>query len=155
MNLDQMGYRCPAAKVVENVRLDDYRLTFCGKDSGYGVATVFPEKGSYVEGVLWEITPECEQSLDGYEGYPHLYGKQTIRVRNKGGMQMDVMVYVMNSPYKDRTARPSGLYLDGIIEGCRQNGIPEKPVLDAARQAARQRGKKPAEKKKKHTDPTR
>lgn len=28
MNLDQMAYRCPAASVVENVRLDGYRLTF-------------------------------------------------------------------------------------------------------------------------------
>ena len=28
MNLDQMAYRCPAASVVENVRLEGYRLTF-------------------------------------------------------------------------------------------------------------------------------
>ena len=26
MNLEQMKYRCPAAEVVENVRLEDYRL---------------------------------------------------------------------------------------------------------------------------------
>lgn len=148
MNLDQMEYRCPDAKVVENVRLEDYRLVFCGKSSGGGVATVFPEKGSYVEGVLWEITPECERSLDVYEGYPNFYGKETIRVRNKGGMQMDVMVYVMNSPYKDTFATPSRLYLNGIIDGCRQNGIPEKPVLDAVKQSR----KKPVQKKRNHKD---
>ena len=36
MNLDQMAYRCPAASVVENVRLDGYRLTFCGRGKGRG-----------------------------------------------------------------------------------------------------------------------
>ncbi|MFR3411141.1 MAG: gamma-glutamylcyclotransferase family protein [Coprococcus sp.] len=28
MNLEQMKYRCPAAEVVENVRLENYRLAF-------------------------------------------------------------------------------------------------------------------------------
>ena len=111
MNLEQMEYRCPDARVVGTVRLEDYRLAFCGRPAGNGVATIFPEEGSQVEGVLWEITPECEKSLDGYEGYPHLYGKQTVRVRNKAGMQMDVMAYVMNAPYKDTLASPSTLYL--------------------------------------------
>ena len=74
MNLDQMAYRCPAAFVVENVKLDGYRLTFCGMGKGSGVATILPEEGSRVEGVLWKLTPECEKRLDFYEGYPHLYG---------------------------------------------------------------------------------
>ena len=56
MNLEQMKYRCPAAEVVENVRLEDYRLAFRGRAPGNGVATVLPEKGSCVEGVLWKIT---------------------------------------------------------------------------------------------------
>ena len=54
MNLEQMKYRCPAAEVVENVRLEDYRLAFRGRAPGNGVATVLPEKGSCVEGVLWK-----------------------------------------------------------------------------------------------------
>lgn len=151
MNLEQMEYRCPAAKVAGTVRLEDYRLAFCGGSAGNGVATIFPEKGSQVEGVLWEITPECEQSLDRYEGYPRLYGKQTVRVRDKAGMQMDVMAYVMNAPYKDNLSSPSRLYLDGILEGCRENGIPQKPVRDAV-----SRSKGGAKKKTEHhRDPER
>lgn len=151
MNLEQMEYRCPDARVVGTVRLEDYRLAFCGRTAGNGVATIFPEEGSQVEGVLWEITPECEKSLDGYEGYPHLYGKQTVRVRNKAGMQMDVMAYVMNAPYKDTLASPSTLYLEGILDGCRQNGIPVKPIRDAARWTK----KEAAKTKKHHRDPER
>ena len=104
-----------------------------------------------MEGVLWEITPECEWNLDRYEGYPRLYGKEAVRVRNKGGMQMDVMVYVMNEPHEYYVTGPSRVYLDGIIEGCRQNGIPEKPILEAARWS----GKRDAKTQRKHTDPAR
>ena len=70
MNLDQMEYRCPAASVVEPVHLEGYRLTFCGRGKGSGVATILPEEGSRVEGVLWKITSECEKSLDFYEDQP-------------------------------------------------------------------------------------
>lgn len=83
MNLEQMKYRCPAAEVVENVRLENYRLAFRGRAPGNGVATVLPEKGSYVEGVLWKITEACEKSLDFYEGFPSFYGKESIRVKNQ------------------------------------------------------------------------
>lgn len=132
MNLDQMDYRCPNAEVVENVRLDGYRLAFCGRPAG-GVATILPEKGCHVNGVLWKITNLCEKSLDHYEGYPHLYGKEMIEVENGRGQCQSAAVYVMNAPYKDCPARPSELYLKGILEGCRQNGLPVKPVLDAVK----------------------
>lgn len=133
MSLGQMDYRCPAASVVENVRVDNYRLTFCSMNPGNGVATILPEEGSYVEGVLWKITPECEKSLDRYEGYPHLYGKETICVKNAQGQEREVMVYTMNAPYKDHPARPSDFYLKGILEGCRENGLSTKPVMEAVK----------------------
>lgn len=36
MNLEQMEYRCPDAKVAERVTLKDYRLVF--RDEGRGMA---------------------------------------------------------------------------------------------------------------------
>lgn len=129
MNLDQMEFRCPAASVVGNVRLENYRLTFCG------VATILPEEGSHVDGVLWKLTKECEKSLDRYEGYPRLYGKEMIHVKDKDGNEIEVMAYTMNSPYKDRLSRPSKVYVDGILEGCRQNGIRMKNVKEAVKRS--------------------
>lgn len=133
MSLEQMDYRCPDASVVENVRVDNYRLAFCSMNPRRGVATILPEEGSQVEGVLWRITPECEKSLDRYEGYPHLYGKETICVKNAEGQEKNVMVYTMNAPYKEHPARPSDFYLKGILEGCRENGLSTKSVMDAVR----------------------
>ena len=131
MNLDQMDFRCPDAEVVENARLDGYRLAFCGRPAGGGVATILKEEGSHVNGVLWKITDRCKKSLDRYEGYPYLYGKEVVEVQNGRGKCQSATVYVMNAPYKDCPARPSELYLKGILEGCRQNRLPQKPVMDA------------------------
>ena len=147
MNLDQMAYRCPAASVVENVKLDGYRLTFCGRGKG-SVATILPEEGSQVEGVLWKITPECEKSLDFYEGYPHLYGKEAVLVQGTDGVKREVMAYIMNAPYKDQLAIPSDLYFMGIVEGCHQNGISSRSITDALKRTRQEVGReKPSHKK--------
>ena len=91
MDLDQMAYRCPKAEVAETVRLEGHRLTFAG--AGSGLATIFPEEGSHVDGVLWSLTGDCEKSLDLYEGYPDFYDKQEITVKNKGGREIKAIVY--------------------------------------------------------------
>lgn len=135
MNIGQMAFRCPAAEVVENVRVEGYRLAFCGRPSGNGVATILPQEGSHVDGVLWKITKECERNLDYYEGYPHLYGKETITVKNAEGKERDVTVYIINEPYKSQPSVPSSVYLEGILEGCRENGISEKAALEAVEHA--------------------
>ena len=151
MNLGQMAFRCPAAEVVENVRVEGYRLAFCGRPSGSGVATILPEEGSHVDGVLWKITKECERSLDCYEGYPHLYGKETICVKNADGKERDVTVYTIKEPYKSQPSVPSSVYLEGILEGCRENGISEKAVLEVQRIPEGKRGRRKKEKPARQT----
>ena len=64
MNLDQMEFRCPDAEVIGNVVVKDYRLVFRGNSRGNGVASILPEQGEQVSGVLWSITEKCEKSLD-------------------------------------------------------------------------------------------
>ena len=148
MNLNQMAFRCPDAEVVESVRLEGYRLAFRTNGGGNGVATILPEEGSRVEGVLWKITSECEKSLDFYEGYPHLYGKETVKVQGKDGVKREVMAYTMNAPYKDQPAIPSDLYFMGIVEGCHQNGISSRSITDALKRTRQEVGRqKPSQKK--------
>ena len=76
INLEQMAFRCPEAYVVGPVILENYGLLFRGNARGNGVATITPKEGGQVHGLLWRITPACEQSLDFYEGYPRLYEKR-------------------------------------------------------------------------------
>ncbi len=131
MDLDQMAYRCPKAEVVETVRLEGYRLTFAA--AGSGLATIFQEEGSHVDGVLWSLTGDCEKSLDLYEGYPDFYDKQEITVKNKAGKEIKAIVYIMTKDYMQNFNPPGRSYLTGILKGCRQNHIPTGPILKAAR----------------------
>ena len=131
MNLNQMAFRCPDAEVVDTVRLEGYRLAFRTNGGGNGVATILPEPDSFVDGVLWRISERDEQHLDHYEGFPFLYGKEPVTVTDQDGVRREIMAYTMNSPYKEVPAMPSKAYLEGILNGCRQNGIETASVLEA------------------------
>ena len=148
MNRNQMAFRCPDAKVAGTVQLEGYRLAFRENGRGIGVATVLPEPDSFVDGVLWRISERDERHLDQYEGFPYLYGKKSVTVTSRNGRKLAVMAYAMNSPYKDAPAMPSAAYLEGILHGCRQNGIDTASVLDAVRRTQQELPKKAAPQKK-------
>ena len=136
INLDQMAHRCPDAQVVGPVVLENYKLLFCGNTHGNGVATIRPHKGREVHGLLWKITPKCEQALDVYEGYPRLYDKRDVTVRDRSGREITVMAYVMTDRYKE-PAMPSSYYYNGILEGYRQNGLPVAALRRVWQQTAK------------------
>ena len=128
-NLKQMAHRCPRAATVGAVALPDYTLIF------NGVASIKKRNGSAVDGLLWEITPNCERSLDIYEGYPRLYTKRTVTVCANDGTKYKAMVYIMTPEY-DSPRLPDDRYYAGIYEGFLQNGIPThtlKSALDETR----------------------
>lgn len=136
INLDQMACRCPAAEVVGPVVLEGHELLFRGNAGGNGVATIAPKEGGRVHGLLWKITPDCERSLDRYEGYPHLYEKEPVTVRCKDGTEVAVMAYVMTGGERWREpAVPSEPYYKGIQDGFRQNGLPLTALKKAWRHA--------------------
>ena len=132
INLEQMAFRCPEAYVVGPVILENYGLLFRGNARGNGVATITPKEGGQVHGLLWRITPACEQSLDFYEGYPRLYEKEQVTVRDREGRQLTVMAYVMTGHELWRfPTLPSDSYYLGILEGYRQNGLPVQELKKA------------------------
>jgi gamma-glutamylcyclotransferase (GGCT)/AIG2-like uncharacterized protein YtfP len=117
LNLDSMSFRCPGAKKVRSFYLDDWELQFSG------VATIRPSPGNRVPGALWEITKECEKSLDIFEGFPTLYRK--IYLQQQGHR---FMVYVMNH---DDPAGPGFDYAMSIGQGYRDWGLPMEELHDA------------------------
>lgn len=138
LNLEQMAYRCPAASVVGKAVLKDYRLVFRGNTRGNGVASILPEEGREVTGLLWRITENCEKSLDLYEGYPKLYVKREITVQSEDGRTAKAEVYIMNEPYQSCPTMPGSFYLQGILDGCRQNHLPVSSVKQAVNETRKE-----------------
>lgn len=119
MHLEQMKFRCPGARVTGKGTIP-YRLTFHG--SRRGVADIMPDRRCKTPVVIWEIDEAHEQALDIYEGFPHLYTKETVQVTTDEGEIIEAMAYVMTPPNKIQ-ALPNESYYNTIKKGYIDNGI--------------------------------
>lgn len=127
LNLKQMKFRCPTAKVIGIGEVKGYELLF--KGSPYGAfATIEPKEGAKVPVLIWEVGPEDENNLDRYEGYPKHYGKEILPVDTVNGVE-NVMVYIMTEGRN--IGMPSEFYLDVIKEGYREAGF-DIEILNAS-----------------------
>lgn len=127
LNIRQMKYRCPGAKLYGTGVIDDYELQFKGQPHG-AFATIAPKEGDFVPVAVWEISKQNEQALDRYEGYPSHYFKQNVPVQ-LDGEEVDAMVYIMN--LKMNFGLPSPYYYGTAYEGYNDCGL-DTDVLDKA-----------------------
>ena len=87
-NKSGMAGRCPAARSLGKVVLEDHRLAFKNH------ADAVRSPGSKMECALWLITSACEASLDILEGYPFYYNKKMVDVDFRG-TTVRAMIYFM------------------------------------------------------------
>jgi len=110
-NITEMTNRCPNAVSLGKCVLENFELRFRIH------ADIDLVPGSAMEGVLWEITPECEQALDRLEGYPYYYNKINVVLDDN----TVAMAYIMNKKGKQE---PPGLsYEKCLIEGYTSHGL--------------------------------
>jgi hypothetical protein len=133
LNLPQMAFRCPTAKVVGASELKDYELLFRGGRRS-SVATVEPLQGSSVPVLLWKLKERDLQALDRYEGYPSFYRKEIFPVEMKG-KTIPAMVYIMNDGHP--FGSPSDYYLNTIMEGYQSAGFDTEFLEQAVEKSIR------------------
>lgn len=120
LNIEQMKYRCPSAKVYGNGTLEGWTVTFRSM-RGPAYATIEPCPGEQVPVVIWDVDKGAEQALDIYEGFPHIYEKKNIDVLMDDGNELNAMVYIMNS--RATPGIPSINYINTIYHGYKDNGL--------------------------------
>jgi len=115
----QMRQRCPHAKALGSILLQDARLVF------RGVADVEYAPGEAVPCGLWRITPSDEAALDRYEGVGggH-YVKELVELTDG----REALIYIMTS---EGIAPPSEYYADVLRTGYRHFEL-DKNYLDRA-----------------------
>lgn len=109
LNTIQMAARCPTAEIAGTAMLKGWRLIF------RGVATIERCAGYTVPVLVWKLQPKDEAALDRYEGWPHLYRKETLRV-TLNGKRRTAMVYIMNED-AHHYCPPTKGYLETILQG--------------------------------------
>ena len=79
------------------------------------------------------ITPECERSLDEYEGFPHLYEKKSATVSLHDHGDVEAMFYVMAKP--SSLEPPIKPYVNLIAKGYSDFGVLIYQLNTAIREA--------------------
>lgn len=127
LSLSQMAGRCPTAEIAGKAVLHGWKLAF------RGVATIERCAGYNVPVLLWKLQPQDERNLDTYEGWPHLYRKENLKV-TLDGKRRTAMVYIMNEgshPYSP----PSKGYMRTILHGYETAGFDSGILYRAAGEA--------------------
>ena len=109
LNVRQMKYRCPTAKIAGTAVIRDYELLYKGSKTG-SYLTIEKKKGGAVPVAVWEVTAADEHSLDIYEGYPNFYYKKNMKIRlSETGKMIDAFVYIMHE--ERRLGIPTPVYV--------------------------------------------
>ena len=124
-----MRRRCPGAKAIGTAALPGCRFVITTD----GYASIVPNRGGKVHGVLWRLTPRDVAALNVYESLDSgLYCKMTLPVR-MSGRRIAALIYVARSR---AVGRPKSGYLDVVLEAAREWGMPENYVKSLARWSA-------------------
>uniref|UniRef100_UPI0037E728A2 LOW QUALITY PROTEIN: gamma-glutamylcyclotransferase n=1 Tax=Semicossyphus pulcher TaxID=241346 RepID=UPI0037E728A2 len=124
---ERLQLKNPSATVHCVARLKDYKLVF-GNHKGLasdrwhgGVATIEHSPGDEVWGVVWRMNMSDLESLDSQENVTlGAYSPVELSVKTKG-QELNCRTYIMNSCVY---APPSPQYLQVIVMGAEQNGLP-------------------------------
>lgn len=121
-NSNGMARRCPAAVSHGRAVLLDHVFRFSGP------ADVVKCPDSYVDGVLWTITPECLKALDMLEGFPHYYNRRNKKVLYQGRV-VNALTYFMQPGHLD--CPPSDGYFNMVLEGYEEHGVPTEQLYNS------------------------
>lgn len=133
LNVWQMRYRCPDAKIVGTAVLDGWRLLFKGSKSG-AYLTIEKDENGCVPVAVWSVSETDEQRLDRYEGFPSFYYKKELPVTISGIRtgrisKRNAFVYIMHE--ERPLGIPSSAYIKTCAEGYRDFGFDTEMLFEA------------------------
>ena len=125
LNILQMRWRCPSAKVIGTAELKGWELLFKGSKTG-SYLTIEPKDGSSVPVAVWAVSAPDEANLDRYEGFPSFYYKKELTLDITGIKTGKVhrrkaFVYIMHE--KRPLGIPSRSYLQTCASGYHSFGF--------------------------------
>jgi len=128
-NLSREQFRSRAGQILEEIngQLKNYELRFNKKmRGGTASANIQPSAGKNVYGVLYKIPESAYRNLDRFEGVPVHYRRIEVRVAAKDGREINAQVYIASKVEKG--LRPAAHYLQTILDGAAEHGMPAEYV---------------------------
>jgi gamma-glutamylcyclotransferase (GGCT)/AIG2-like uncharacterized protein YtfP len=125
MNWQQMLRRCPSSQFVCVGRLPDYRFAIARHSQlrNCGTANIFPEKGSEVWGIVYQVADQDLILLDSFEdGYRR--ARLFIHPMNDGNRPLESLVYI--APKEDTPPSANAEYKRLVLEGALHWRLPDE-----------------------------
>jgi len=134
LDVSQMRERCPEADPVDTAVLRDHALAFGGHSPNWegAPATVVPDDGAHVPGLVYELPFDEIRILDYYEGHPVRYERRERPVLHRDDEETrEVQIYVkqVDGPF----GHPPASYLSVLKEAYRELDFDPR-ILDRALQ---------------------
>jgi gamma-glutamylcyclotransferase (GGCT)/AIG2-like uncharacterized protein YtfP len=136
LSMRQMQARCPSARLLCRCSLQDWRLSFVQPHEGWrgGVAGIVQAAGGIVHGVIYELSNEDLIRLDGFEPVESGSYKRTMtRAQLSTDETLECWVYI-GDVYPGAPFAPSARYLQTMLTGAREHGLPEDYIDWIARE---------------------
>ena len=123
-----MQLRCPTAQAIGVTAVRDWRFIIT-RD---GFASIVPEPGGIVHGVLWRLGPRDLAAINAYESLDSgLYIRRTLPVRHCG-RTMPALTYMSG---RRGAGRPRAGYMKVVEEAARDWDLPARYVESLRRWA--------------------
>jgi cation transport regulator ChaC len=108
-------------------RLPNYRLTFNmhGDDGQVFANVIYPGQG--VLGVIYCCTVEALLKMDQYEKG---YERRQVQVVLENGAELTAVTYIAGTAQAGNVSQPTADYLQKILCGARQHGLPEAYIKE-------------------------
>ncbi len=124
-NMSRAQVRQRAGEPAEEkiARLENYELNFDKvARGGSGTANLVAAEGQVVYGVLYRLSEQQLKALDRFEGVPEHYRRSEMNVVDEQGNKIAAQVYLARKLRKG--LKPDRSYLQRIIEGAEEHGLP-------------------------------
>jgi gamma-glutamylcyclotransferase (GGCT)/AIG2-like uncharacterized protein YtfP len=128
MNWLQMRRRCPSSRFVCTAQLPGYRFAIArhSRLRDCGTANIFPEAGSRVWGIVYEVSESDMAIMDGFEdGYSRQ--RHLVHNINNDPSMFEALVYI--APKEAGVPLPNAEYKRLMLEGARFWRLPDDYCL--------------------------
>jgi len=125
MSSKRLLRRVRAAHVLGIGTLHAHRLAFqkVSDVDGSGKADIVTQDSEHVMGVLYRLDAEAKAILDRHEGLGTGYTEKQVTVIDGNGSTVTALTYV--ATITDPNLKPYTWYLQHVIEGATEAGLPE------------------------------
>ncbi len=127
MSHEQMKERCPDSSFLHRAFLVEYSFVYDGWSERRGgpVANIVRGENGIVWGGIFEISEQDLETLDRFEGYPHVYAREKLLVKDDSETEYEAWVYFRST---QKSGNASSQYRKIILAGAKDCSIPEEYV---------------------------